>query len=282
VMKKEERHILALSGGKDSAALAVYMREKYPEIPLEYVFIDSGCELPETYDYLNKIRAIINVKIKKIGGADRKDRRDFKWWLKEKNDYLPSPLNRWCTEVLKLKPYSKWLTENCSDRVIHSYVGLRADEKRDRKGYLDKSGTIITHRPFIDDTLVYDDIKFLLENSGIGFPSYYKWRTRSGCYFCFYQTKHEWIGLYDNHEDLFWDAASMEKIDSISGKKFTWCENISLVELIARREEIEKQSSNTKHGKDKIPKLCSSLRFSYENIDVEKTSLTRGKSYDIK
>jgi len=46
--KKQERHILALSGGKDSAALAVYMREKYPEIPLEYVFIDSGCELPET------------------------------------------------------------------------------------------------------------------------------------------------------------------------------------------------------------------------------------------
>jgi tRNA(Ile)-lysidine synthase TilS/MesJ len=28
------RHILALSGGKDSAALAVYMREKYPDLPL--------------------------------------------------------------------------------------------------------------------------------------------------------------------------------------------------------------------------------------------------------
>jgi hypothetical protein len=280
--KKQERHILALSGGKDSAALAVYMREKYPEIPLEYVFIDSGCELPETYDYLNKIRAILNIKIKKIGGADKKDRRDFKWWLKEKNDYLPSLLNRWCTEVLKLKPYSKWLRENCPDSIIHSYVGLRADEKRDRKGYLDKSGTIVTHHPFIEDTLVYDDIKFLLENSAIGFPSYYKWRTRSGCYFCFYQTKHEWIGLYDNHKDLFLDAASMEKIDSISGKKFTWCEDMSLVELIARREEIEKQSSNTKHGKNKIPKLCSSLRFSYENIDVKKTLLTRGKCYDIK
>lgn len=280
--KKQERHILALSGGKDSAALAVYMREKYPEIPLEYVFIDSGCELPETYDYLNKIRAILNIKIKKIGGADKKDRRDFKWWLKEKNDYLPSPLNRWCTEVLKLKPYSKWLRENCPDSVIHSYVGLRADEKRDRKGYLDKSGTIVTHHPFIEDTLVYDDIKFLLENSAIGFPSYYKWRTRSGCYFCFYQTKREWIGLYDNHKDLFLDAASMEKIDSISGKKFTWCEDMSLVELIARREEIVKQSSNTKHGKNKIPKLCSSLRFSYENIDVKKTLLIRGKYYDIK
>ena len=48
ITDKRERHILALSGGKDSAALAVYMRNKYPELELEYVFTDSGCELPET------------------------------------------------------------------------------------------------------------------------------------------------------------------------------------------------------------------------------------------
>ncbi len=31
------RHIVSLSGGKDSTALALYMRERYPEIPAEYV-----------------------------------------------------------------------------------------------------------------------------------------------------------------------------------------------------------------------------------------------------
>ena len=41
IAEKRERHILALSGGKDSAALAVYMRNKYPELELEYVFTDS-------------------------------------------------------------------------------------------------------------------------------------------------------------------------------------------------------------------------------------------------
>ena len=97
----KERHLLALSGGKDSAALAVYMREKYAHLPMEYVFIDSGCELPETYAYLDKLKAILGIEIITIGGASSKDRKDFRWWLKQKQYYLPSPRNRWCTEVLK-------------------------------------------------------------------------------------------------------------------------------------------------------------------------------------
>ena len=46
------RHILSISGGKDSAALAFHLRDTRPEIDFEYVFFDTGEELPETYDYL--------------------------------------------------------------------------------------------------------------------------------------------------------------------------------------------------------------------------------------
>ena len=55
---KEARHILCLSGGKDSTALAVYLKDKIPA--LEYLFCDTGKELQETYEYLNKIEAILN------------------------------------------------------------------------------------------------------------------------------------------------------------------------------------------------------------------------------
>ena len=48
---KPVRHILALSGGKDSSALAVFMKDKVPD--MEYVFCDTGDELYETYDYLD-------------------------------------------------------------------------------------------------------------------------------------------------------------------------------------------------------------------------------------
>ena len=53
----KEYHILSLSGGKDSTALAFFMKEYKPEIfeKIELVFCDTECELPETYDYLNKI-----------------------------------------------------------------------------------------------------------------------------------------------------------------------------------------------------------------------------------
>ena len=51
------RHILSLSGGKDSAALAIYMRDRVPE--MEYIFHDTEKELPETYEYLLRLEAIL-------------------------------------------------------------------------------------------------------------------------------------------------------------------------------------------------------------------------------
>ena len=41
-MSKKARHVLGLSGGKDSAALAVWMNNNYPDIDVEYYFTDTG------------------------------------------------------------------------------------------------------------------------------------------------------------------------------------------------------------------------------------------------
>jgi 3'-phosphoadenosine 5'-phosphosulfate sulfotransferase (PAPS reductase)/FAD synthetase len=53
------RHILSLSGGKDSTALAIHLRERIPH--LEYVFCDTEKELPETYEYLGRLEALLGV-----------------------------------------------------------------------------------------------------------------------------------------------------------------------------------------------------------------------------
>lgn len=257
----EERHILALSGGKDSAALAVYMQEKHPTLPLEYVFIDSGYELPETYDFINRIKAILNISITTIGGAE--DGKNFEWWLDVKNNYLPSAKNRWCTEILKIIPYNKWINKRFSNEIVNSYVGLRSDEKRERKGNLSARKNFYQHYPFIEDGLRYEDIKYLLENSGLGFPAYYKWRSRSGCFFCFYQSKQEWIGLYENHKNLFLKAASMEKLDAKTGKNFTWQENKSLMNLIEEKDDVLHNSKDFVHGEEKRIKLSDSIKSFY-------------------
>jgi hypothetical protein len=279
---KPEKHILALSGGKDSAALAVYMKEEYPKLPLEFVFIDSGYELRETYEYIDRVRAVLNIEIDVIGGANKKNRRDFEWWLKEKNNYLPSPQKRWCTDVLKLRPYAEWLNKRYRNCKIFSYVGLRFDEKNsDRKGYIDTSGLLIPSFPFIEKKIVYEDIVNILEKSGLGFPKYYNWRSRSGCYFCFYQTKIEWIGLHDNDYEKFIKAASMEKKDPVSGKQYTWIEGMTLHDLIKNRDEImENGNGNTQHGYDRKPRLSQSLRNIYNESDCSGSSILGGKPND--
>ncbi len=252
--KTKERHILALSGGKDSAALAVYMREKHPDLDLEYVFTDSGCELPETYEYLDRIRAILNIDITVV----KPEKSWGNYWslVKTKKSkhgnftYLPTPKNRWCTEVLKLAPYDEWLISNYPGYKIHSYVGLRADEKRERNGFVKTKAKVVTHHPFIKDGFVYGDIEGLLNQSGLGFPSCNSWRSRSGCYFCFYQTKREWLGLYENHPDLYKKASSYETIIPEENIRFTWCEDMSLKELTLHRDKIlNGEATPVKFGK---------------------------------
>lgn len=231
-MRNQVRHILGLSGGKDSTALAIYMRDRVPE--MEYFFCDTGAELPETYEYLAKLEIFLGTKIVRLSSD-----RTFDHWLKIYRGTLPSPSMRWCTKVLKIEPLEKWIG---SAKAI-SYVGLRADEAS-RKGYMTTRNNVMSVFPFIDDGLELDDIERLLIESGLGKPSYYEWRSRSGCYFCFYQRKAEWIGLAERHPDLFQSAIGYEQkkgYEATAGQSsYTWSLGESLEELYARRDLLKK------------------------------------------
>jgi len=96
---KPVRHILGLSGGKDSAALAVFMRRQYPDLKLEYFFCDTGQELEETYDFLERLEARLNITIQRLQAE-----RGFDHWLDVYGGLLPSPKMRWCTKQLKIAP----------------------------------------------------------------------------------------------------------------------------------------------------------------------------------
>lgn len=223
--QSEPRHILSLSGGKDSTALAVYMKHKVPQ--MEYVFCDTGKELPETYEYLNFIEAYLGKPIMRLNSD-----HGFDHWLSLKSGLLPSPQMRWCTEKLKLKPFEKYVGGD----LTYSYLGLRADE--DRKGYLSQKPNIIPVYPFKEAGIIEADVYRILEEVGLGLPAYYEWRTRSGCYFCFFQRRAEWIGLKRRHPELFEVAKSYEKVNAATGERFTWIQGESLDELSARETEI--------------------------------------------
>jgi hypothetical protein len=217
---KPPRHILGLSGGKDSTALAIYMKDRVPQ--MEYVFCDTEKELDETYAYLDRLQHFLGKPINHL----KYEGLGFDQLLKIKNGYLPSPQVRWCTELLKIKPFEKFVGD---DSVI-SYVGIRADESH-RKGYVSTKPNIVPKFPFIEDGIRHVDVMRILEHTGLGLPEYYKWRSRSGCYFCFYQQRREWVGLLEKHPDLFKKAMEYERTDPTTGISYTWVQGESLTEL---------------------------------------------------
>lgn len=233
--EKPLRHILSLSGGKDSTALAIYMKDRVPQ--MEYMFCDTGEELKETYAYLDKLEAFLGKTILRLNPD-----RPFIHYLKLYRQVLPDPQTRWCTRMLKIKPFER----EVGDDKVFMYVGIRADEPH-RKGYLVTSKSNITPQyPFIDGNIRLADVNRILKESGLGLPDYYSWRSRSGCYFCFFQQRIEWVGLLENHEELYWKAAAFEKIDPATGDHFTWVEGESLKELARpeRVQEIKDQHKN--------------------------------------
>jgi 3'-phosphoadenosine 5'-phosphosulfate sulfotransferase (PAPS reductase)/FAD synthetase len=224
------RHVLGISGGKDSAALAIYMRDRVPQ--MEYFFCDTGAELPETYEYLQRLEAALGKSIARLNAA-----RAFDHWLQVYQGALPSPQMRWCTKNLKIKPLEAWL----GDDPAYSYVGIRADENR--SGYVSTKTTITTILPFKDDGITKDDVMRILDDAGVGLPTYYEWRTRSGCYFCFFQRKAEWVGLAERHPDLFEAAIAYEdkqgyEAQAMQHRQYTWSQGETLRELRERKDEI--------------------------------------------
>jgi 3'-phosphoadenosine 5'-phosphosulfate sulfotransferase (PAPS reductase)/FAD synthetase len=346
------RHILGISGGKDSAALAIYLKQKYPTMNIEYYNSDTGCELAETETLIDRLGAYLGHISRLRAAEGSPEPTPFEHFLKSMGGFLPSVQQRWCTKKMKLDEFERFVGD---DNAI-SYVGIRGDEDRD--GYISSRSNIQSIFPFRrniwsldvvnkflnndnleqiidiydnlcpegimkedlmdivkkpitkqfyyskklnalldfdvkmfnhavfaflkttdypvgklseeefplldnDEILVKDDIFRLLRDSGVGVPAYYEeipfeadgktgtyCRSRSGCYFCFFQQRIEWIWLYEQHPDLFKKAMSFEK------DGYTWIQGEPLSHLIKperirqiKLDIIKRQEDNKKQNK---------------------------------
>ena len=255
-MSKKARHVLGLSGGKDSAALAVWMNNNYSNIDVEYYFTDTGYELQETYDYLDKLKTRLDKPIKYIQPTN-----SFDYYMKKYNNFLPSQNARWCTIEMKLKSFEQWIKPSLKENVeIFTYIGIRFDE-RGRTGYKSNNPLIIPKFPFIDDKISKENVLEILDNAGLGLPDYYKWRSRSGCSFCFFQRGIEWVGLLENHPEKFAYAKSLEKLARDHDSPFTWIKGKPLEEL----EKPENIKKIKEHHQKQLEKLKNQKNKSLQN-----------------
>ena len=155
------RHILGISGGKDSAALAIYLKTKYPSLNIEFYTCDTGKELDETYQLIKNLEIYLGIKIRLLQAAQNSSEAPFDHFLKMYGGFLPSSNSRWCTKKLKLEPFEKYV----GDSPVISYVGIRGDEERE--GYISTKKNIQSIFPFRKNIWSQDVIAKVLSNQNI-------------------------------------------------------------------------------------------------------------------
>uniref|UniRef100_UPI00404B1F0E phosphoadenosine phosphosulfate reductase domain-containing protein n=1 Tax=Fulvivirga sp. TaxID=1931237 RepID=UPI00404B1F0E len=154
------RHVIGISGGKDSAALAIHLRDKYPQLDLIYYFCDTGKELDETYQLIDRLEGYLGKPITKLEAneAVQSGKNPFDFYYNSYKGYLPNNVARWCTRKMKLEPFEKFV----GDSPTVSYVGIRGDE--DREGYISTKTNIQSIFPFRRNIWSEEIIKSVLDN----------------------------------------------------------------------------------------------------------------------
>lgn len=186
-------HIVALSGGKDSCALALALKEKHPR-PYTYVYAPTGDELPEMEEHMQKMEQLLGQPVLRLTNGTLASQI-------ETNNMLPNCFARWCTRILKLKPAQAFYEQAAP---VICYVGLRDDED-EREGLSTSNPFILQSFPFQEWGWGLEDVWALLNSKGVSIPE------RTDCARCPYQKLGEWYNLWERHPDLYESAVQDEQ-----------------------------------------------------------------------
>lgn len=176
--------IASVSGGKDSAAMCLYLKEL--GIPYQAVFCDTGWEHPETYRYLRETLPPVIGPIQwlspKLPMVD----------LIRKKGMFPSRVVRFCTQELKAEPMKRFLAD-LDDEPLN-VVGIRAAESEARSKMAEWEWSdgfdCETWRPLIGWST--DDVIAIHRRHGLApNPLYLQGATRVGCWPCIFARKAE-------------------------------------------------------------------------------------------
>ncbi|MBU2765459.1 phosphoadenosine phosphosulfate reductase family protein [Acidithiobacillus ferrivorans] len=210
-----DTYVIPVSGGADSAALAVFLVQRFPETPWKLVFTDTLHEPPSTYESLDRLESYLGISITRIMPA-----KGLFALIAGFNGFLPSGQDRYCTRILKTEPFEKWVKSiRHGAEAIWSFVGIRADEER--TGLISRLDFIQTVMPFSELGMVRQDIYDILAGS-IGIPGLYRDKTRSGCQTCPFQRKSEVMALARREPQVFLEGARMEKVETTHQIESEW------------------------------------------------------------
>lgn len=192
------KHVVAISGGKDSCALALRLRELRPEIEYTYLCTPTGNEPAAVFEHLDRMSTLLKAPIVRLGPYDEKT--DGLYQLIADQKMIPNHRARFCTRMLKIEPTLQWLAANAP--VTH-YVGLRADEPMRDGIYGDVEG-VKHHYPMRDWGWGIEDVWDYLDKIGVTIPK------RTDCKVCYHQKLIEWFELWRDDKPEFDRMAAVE------------------------------------------------------------------------
>lgn len=189
---------LSCGAGVNSIAMILFLLKTKWEF--ESVFVDTGCEHPETYDYLKLFQAWlkenghkqITVLKPDVQGVD--NLYDYCWKYK----MTPSFMQRWCTDKFKIRILHKYYLKPC-----FSLIGFSVDEAKRAKISVMKG--VENRFPLIEANVTRAGCEEIIKHNGLPIPR------KSGCYICPFQNVTQWKELRMNHPDLFCKAEQLEK-----------------------------------------------------------------------
>lgn len=191
-MSAAPKHVVGLSGGKDSTALAFWLVENEPR---EYEFIcnQTGNELPEMVAHWERLERMLGQPLKRV--------RHFKDLIGmiEDEGAIPNWRQRFCTRILKIEPTIRYMEDLPEGSVL--YVGLRAGEEA-RRGIFGEDMNV--RFPLREQGWTEVDVWKYLDKMGVTIPA------RTDCALCFYQRVDEWQTLYFTHPDKWAEGEAIE------------------------------------------------------------------------
>lgn len=187
------KHVVGLSGGKDSTAMALRLAEVEPR---DYVYIitPTGRELPEMNAHWENLEKILGKEIVRVTSGERTLTQ-----LIQIQNALPNWRQRWCTRQLKIEPTIAWIIRN-SPAI--QYVGLRADEET-REGIYDDR--IASDYPLRRWGWGIKEVRRYLSERNVEIPK------RTDCDCCYGQRLSEWKDLWANYPDKYEQSAAEER-----------------------------------------------------------------------